>query len=91
MPNTKSAKKRVKITARQNLRNKKIKSRVKTEIKKVILAVKEKNLELAENNLKIAQKYIDISYSKGVYHKNNAARKKIRIAKLFNKLKSIQS
>ena len=86
MANIKSAKKRIKIIAKRTLRNKIIKSRTNTYIKKVISAVKNNDLTEAQTALKSATKVIDMAASKGVYHKNNAARKKSRLAKLVNKL-----
>ncbi len=86
MANIKSAKKRIKITAKKTLRNKMIKSRTHTEMKKFIVAVQNKDMEHASELLKNAVKYIDIAQSKNVYHKNNAARKKSRLAKMLNKL-----
>ncbi len=86
MANIKSAKKRIKITIKKTLHNKMIKSRTHTEMKKVILAVQNQNKTEADSALKNAFKFIDIAASKGIYHKNNAARKKSRLAKMVNKL-----
>jgi small subunit ribosomal protein S20 len=86
LANLKSSKKRIKVTAKKTLRNKMIKSRVRTEIKKVISAVRNNDKEKALVNFKIAVKVVDQAASKGIYHKNNAARKKSRLAKLINKL-----
>lgn len=86
MANIKSAKKRIKITAKKTLRNKMIKSRTHTEMKKFIVAIQNKDIEHAQELLRNAVKYIDIAQSKNVYHKNNAARKKSRLAKMLNKL-----
>ena len=79
MANIKSAKKRIKITAKKTLRNRMIKSRTNTEMKKVIVAVKNNSKDEAQFALKNALKFIDKATSKGVYHKNNAARKKSRL------------
>ena len=88
MANIKSSKKRIKIIARNTLRNKIIKSRTRTQIKKFIYLAKNpsSDKQLIQENFTAAIKFIDMAYSKGVYHKNNAARKKSRLAKLFNKL-----
>lgn len=86
MANIKSAKKRILVIKKKTLRNKMIKSAVKTAIKKVILAAKANDKELAQAQLKAATKAIDMACSKGVYHKNNASRKKSRIAKIVNKI-----
>lgn len=86
MANIKSAKKRIKIIAKKTLRNKMIKSRTHTFIVKVNKAVASNDVDLAKENLKTAIKYIDIAVSKGVYHKNNGARKKSRLASKVNKM-----
>lgn len=86
MPNIKSAKKRVKLNQKNNLRNRKAKSEIKTRTKNFLLSIKENNKDRAQENLRIAIKKIDQAASKKIYHKNTAARKKSRLAKLFNKL-----
>lgn len=86
MANIKSAKKRVLVTATKTERNKAIKSKVKTSIKKVEAAVAEGNKEAAQEALLNATVDIDKAATKGVYHKNNAARKVSRLAKAVNKM-----
>ncbi len=85
MANIKSAKKRVKITETKTLRNKGIKSRVKTEVKKVLAAVETGDKSAAEKQLVEAISHIDKAKSKGVYHKSTAARKISRLTKAVNK------
>ena len=67
-------------------RNKSIRSAVKTAIKKVEVAVVNKDKETAVNALGAATAIINKAASKGVYHKNNAARKVSRLAKAVNSL-----
>ncbi|MCR4673454.1 MAG: 30S ribosomal protein S20 [Lachnospiraceae bacterium] len=86
MANIKSAKKRVLVTATKTERNKAIKSKVKTSIKKVEAAVAEGNKEAAQEALLNATVDIDKAATKGVYHKNNASRKVSRLAKAVNKM-----
>ncbi len=86
MANIKSAIKRIQVTERQNLRNKSIKSAVKTQIKKVIAAVENKDAALAQTELKAAIKKLSMATSKGVYHKNTSARKISRLTKLVNEI-----
>ena len=74
MANIKSAKKRIKVTETKTLRNKAIKSGVKTAIKKVDAAVAAGDKELAQANLLNAISAIDKATTKGVYHKNTSAR-----------------
>ena len=68
------------------MRNKMIRSGVKTAIKKVLAAVSAGDKAAAQTTLVGATKAIDMAASKGVYHKNNAARKKSRLAKAVNKI-----
>ena len=86
MPNIKSAKKRIRVIETKTMRNKMIKSKVKTMIKKVEAAIAEGNKEAAQNNLKVAISEIDKAATKGVYHKNNAARKVSRLTLAVNKM-----
>ncbi len=86
MANIKSAKKRILVINKKTMRNKMIKSGVKTAIKKVLSAVAANDKAAAQAALVSASKAIDMAATKGVYHKNNAARKKSRLAKAVNKL-----
>lgn len=86
MANIKSAKKRILVTATRTARNKSIKSAVKTSIKKVEAAAAAKNKEEAKAALINASSTIAKAAKKGVYHKNNAARKVSRLAKLVNEI-----
>lgn len=84
MANIKSAKKRIKITATKTLRNKMIKSALKTSIKKFETAVETKNVEEAKVLYTAAAKSLDMAANKGIIHKNMAARKKSRLASKLN-------
>lgn len=84
MANIKSAKKRVLVNRKKADRNKSIKSAVKTSIKKVEAAVAAKEKEAAAAALLEAISTIDKAATKGVYHKNNAARKVSRLSKAVN-------
>ena len=86
MANIKSAKKRVLVNQKKADRNKSIKSAVKTSIKKVEAAVLAKDKEAAVAALANAISTIDKAATKGVYHKNNAARKVSRLSKAVNTL-----
>lgn len=76
MPNIKSAKKRVKITNAKTLHNKMFKTALKTTVKKYKAALAEENKELASKAYLEAVSKIDKAVSKGIIHKNTAARKK---------------
>ena len=84
MANIKSAKKRILVNETKAARNKAIKSRVKTSVKKVEAAVAEKNAEAAKEALKAAIVEIDTAGTKGVYHKNTCSRKISRLTKAVN-------
>lgn len=86
MANIKSAKKRVLVNRKKAERNKSIKSAVKTSIKKVEAAVVAKDKEAAVTALQNAISTIDKAATKGVYHKNTAARKVSRLSKAVNTL-----
>ena len=86
MANIKSAKKRSLVNRTKAERNKSIRSAVKTSIKKVEAAVAAKDKEAAAAALKVAISTIDKAATKGVYHKNKAARKVSRLAKAVKTL-----
>jgi small subunit ribosomal protein S20 len=87
LANIKSAKKRILVNNKRAERNKAIKSKVKTAIKKVNAAVESKDIEAAEAALKNATIEIDKAATKGVYHKKNASRKVSRLSKAVNTIK----
>lgn len=84
MANIKSAKKRILVNQTKYERNKAIKSAVKTAIKKVESAVAANDKAAATDALQAATKAITMAGSKGIYHKNNVARKVSRLTKLVN-------
>ena len=86
MPNIKSAKKRVKVTDVKTLQNKMFKSAMKTSVKKYKAAVDAGNKDLAEKTYADAVAMVDRAVTKGILHKNNAARKKSQFTKLLNGL-----
>lgn len=86
MANIKSAKKRILVNQTKAARNQMIKSKVKTMIKKVDAAVAAGDKELAKTNLVAAVAEIDKACTKGIYHKNTAARKVSRLAKATNSI-----
>ena len=86
MANIKSAKKRIKVTKTKTERNKVQKSKIKMFVKKIDQLVKSGNKAEANKILVDATKAIDMAASKGVFHKNTAARKVGRLAKAVNKI-----
>ena len=77
MPNIKSAIKRVRITKKRTARNKAYKSALKTLIKNALNTQGEQK----EKAIKVAVKKLDQAVSKGILHKNTAARKKTALVK----------
>lgn len=85
MPNIKSAIKRVRITRERTERNKHVKSGLRTSIRRFKSALDGADRNEAQAKLRKALVTIDKAVTKGVLHKNTAARKKSRLTKLFNK------
>ena len=84
MPNIKSAKKRVLVTDKKTARNKAVKSEMKTEIKKFLVAVENGDKETATAMYPHICSVIDGAETKGVIKKNTAANKKSGLAKKLN-------
>jgi len=86
LANIKSAKKRISVIETRTARNKAIKSKVKTAIKKVDVAVAAKDTEAAKTALHAAIIEITKAGSKGVFHKKTVARKVSRLTKMVNEI-----
>ena len=87
MPNIKSAKKRVLVNQTKAARNKALKSNLKTMIKTANQAVEAKS-DTMDAAVAQAVKTIDMACSKGLIHKNNAARKKSKLVCKLNAAKA---
>ncbi len=81
MANIKSAKKRVLVSAKKTAQNKAAKTHLKTVLKQVNAAI-ESNADNKAEMVQLAMKKIDQACSKGILHKNAAARKKSTICNL---------
>lgn len=86
MANIKSAKKRVLVAERNAARNKAVRSKTKTAVKKVYAAIDAGDKAQALEALKAATAELDKAETKGVYHKNMTARKVSRLAKAVNQM-----
>lgn len=86
MANIKSAIKRIKITEKNNAKNTSEKSAMRTAIKKVEAAVFNNDAALAKEALVQAVRKLDKAATKGLIHKNAAARQKSRLMKKVNSL-----
>jgi small subunit ribosomal protein S20 len=81
LPNIASAKKKVRQAKKRTLRNNLVKSKMKSAIKKFGEALKTGDAENIKTAMVNAIKIIDKAASKGVIHKNAAARKKSSLYK----------
>lgn len=88
MPNSKSAKKRLRQDKARTAHNRSLKSAVKTQVKKVLTAVQDGDIEKAETEYKIAQKKLDKAGSQRLMHPNAAGRRKSRLQKAIKAAKS---
>ena len=91
MPNTKSAKKRLKQDEARRIHNRAKKSAVKTQLKKVLAAADAGDVETAEQEYKIAQKKLDQAGADRIMHPNAAARQKSRLQRAILKAKNSSS
>mgnify|MGYP001252137949 FL=1 len=85
MPNTKSAKKQVRVSQRRQQRNKPVRSQAKTMVNKAEEIVFSGKLDEAHSAVTTAVSSLDKAAQKGVIHPNNAARRKSRLLKKLNK------
>lgn len=84
MPNIKSAKKRVLVIKKKTEHNIPIKTSVKTSVRRFEEALTTGDNAKVQDALQKAYKTIDMAATKGVLHKNAAARKKSRLTKKVN-------
>lgn len=88
MANHKSAEKRIRQTETRTAVNDARRSRIRTFIKKVMTAIENNDAAAAQSALQAAQPEIQRGITKGVLHKNTAARKISRLAKQVSKIGS---
>lgn len=88
MPNIKSAIKRVKTSDKRRALNASQKSALRTAVKTVDTALANNEVEAAKAAFVAVTKKLDKAVTKGLIHKNAAARKKSRLAKKLNELTS---
>lgn len=85
MANSKSAKKRIKQNEKARLRNRRYVSGSRTVVKKARKAIEAGDKAAAETAVQQACAGLDRAATKGVIHKNNAARRKSRLMAALNK------
>ena len=88
MPNTASAKKRLRQNESRRERNRATKSNIRTQMKKVIQAATSGDLSKAEAEFRLAAKRLDRAGARQVIHPNAAARHKSRLQRLIKQAKS---
>ena len=88
MPNIKSAERRVRVEAKAKLRNRNIRSELKTLAKKFADAINAKDKDAADALFKEYAGALDKACLKGAIHKNSCSRKKSQIAKAMSTIAS---
>jgi len=88
LPVTKTAIKEMRSSARKAIRNKSVRSMCKSSITKAERLIFSGDLEAAEKAVVTAISTLDKAAEKGVIHANNAARRKQRLMKKLNQLKT---
>ena len=86
MANTKSSEKRIRSNERKHMRNQMYRSRVKTMVRKAEDAIF--GGQPSEDAIRLAMSTLDKAAVKGIIHKNNAARRKSRLAKKLVKFQA---
>ena len=86
MANIKSQIKRIRTNEAARLRNKSVKSALKTAVRRVRTAVDAGDKATAQAELVTASRSLDKAVSKGVIHANQAANRKSALATLVNQL-----
>ncbi len=88
MPNTASAKKRMRQDLVRRSRNRSTKSSIRTQLRKVREAIAAKDLEKSQTEFRALVKKLDRAAARSVIHANTAARTKSRLSQAIKALKS---
>jgi small subunit ribosomal protein S20 len=88
--NHKSALKRIRSSEKRRQRNRVVRSRTRTEIKKARVAMESGDLKNAVQATREAIRQLDKAETKGVLHRNNVARRKSRLMKRLAQLQAQQ-
>ena len=88
MPHRKSAQKHLRKSVERKQRNRGVKSRLKTETGKFQRALERRDVREAEGRMQQVTKLLQQAASKGVIHKNKAARRESRLASRLNQVRS---
>jgi len=87
MPNTASAKKRMRQDAGRRIRNRATKSRLRTRIRKLRAAIDAKDVATSTDEFRALGKQLDRAAARNVIHANTAARTKSRLSKAIKAIK----
>ena len=85
MANIKSAIKSIRKDTRRTLRNKPVRSSLKTYVKNAVTEIGSGDQELSEEAVRVAASKLDKAAQKGIIHPNQAARRKSRLMARYNK------
>ncbi|WP_100446339.1 30S ribosomal protein S20 [Glycomyces xiaoerkulensis] len=88
MANIKSKEKRNRQNEKRRMRNKAVKSSLKTAVRKFRESTAAGDVTAAETHLRAASRQLDKAASKGVIHKNQAAQRKSKMAAAYKKLEN---
>lgn len=86
MANIKSQMKRNRQNIKRQLRNKAVRSEMRTRAKNALTAARSGDAEAAQEALRQAQKQFDVASTRNVIHRNTAARRKSSLARKVNEL-----
>jgi small subunit ribosomal protein S20 len=89
MANSRSARKRIRSSERKHIRNRAVKSAVRTKVIKARHALLEEGGATGEAELHAAIRALDRAAEKGVLHRNNARRRKSRLATMAARLSNV--
>lgn len=88
MPNSASAKKRLRQSEDRRSRNRTVRSNIRSAVRKVREAVANGDVAASEDAFRVASKKLDQAASKNIYHDNKVARSKSRLSNAIKKLKT---
>ena len=87
MPNSNSARKRLRQSEVRRVRNKAVKTALRSTLRRVREAVSAGDISKAESEMQTATKQLDRAGQKNIIHRNKAARTKSRMQKLIKSAK----
>lgn len=88
MPNTQTAKKRLRQSVKRRAHNRARRSSLRTQLRKVRSAIAAGQLEQAASEFRLAVKKLDQTAAAGVIHRNTAARLKSRLSATIKRAQS---